>query len=80
MTERFMVVAKLSNKGWQLAEMRGTEFAGSNPAYPMWRNSTQYLCGELAVKGCKKSLPSLVGCKHMNDGNLRKMPSHAVFP
>lgn len=47
MTERFMVVAKLSNKGWQLAEMRGTEFAGSNPAYPMWWNSTQYLCGDI---------------------------------
>lgn len=46
-TERFMVVAKLSNKGWQLAEMRGTEFAGSNPAYPMWWNSTQYLCGDI---------------------------------
>ena len=42
-----MVVAKLSNKGWQLAEMRGTEFAGSNPAYPMWWNSTQYLCGDI---------------------------------
>lgn len=46
MTERFMVVAKLSNKGWQLAEMRGTEFAGSNPAYPMWWDSTQYLFGD----------------------------------
>ena len=46
-TERFMVVAKLSNKGWQLAEMRGTEFTGSNPVYPMWWKSTQYLCGDI---------------------------------
>lgn len=39
-------MAKLSNKGWQLAEMRGTEFAGSNPVYPMWWDSTQYLFGD----------------------------------
>lgn len=37
---------KTQQQGMVLAEMRGTEFAGSNPVYPMWWDSTQYLFGD----------------------------------
>lgn len=45
MTER-KGCGKTQQQGMVRAEMRGTEFAGSNPVYPMWWDSTQYLFGD----------------------------------